>query len=334
MKKLLPFLIISFFLNSLNSQERIDGSFEFQTDPTKKYSLYIPSGYDENSPHRLMIGFHPFNTNRWDAESWCDTLIAFAEINNLILACPDGGIDGQVDDPIDTAFTSVLMDSVFLWYNINPEKVYAMGFSWGGKTTYTYGLNHIWRFRGFIPIGAAINGTSEVNSVIQNAEGKPYYLVHGANDSPGTRFTPIKNALESNNALVNSLLMSGVGHTIDFPNRNQILTTAFEWVDSVNCSQLTNVAVIEDKPVEFRLFPNPVLQNQKITLFSSREFEDHVSINVVSVDGKVILRKDLNGIKKGNNDLPINVYDLEKGVYFLQILHHQKQISSLPFVLN
>jgi poly(3-hydroxybutyrate) depolymerase len=86
-----------------SAQQRIDGSFAFQTDPSKNYSLYIPSGYDSSTPHRLMIGFHPFNTNRWDAEAWCDTLTAFAEFNNLILACPDGGADGSIDDPIDTA---------------------------------------------------------------------------------------------------------------------------------------------------------------------------------------------------------------------------------------
>lgn len=334
MKNLFLCFFLFFSATILNAQTRIDGSFEFQTDPAKKYSIYIPSGYDENVPHRLMIGFHPFNTNRWDAESWCDTLIVFAETNNLILACPDGGVDGKVDDPIDTAFTSVLIDSLYHWYNINADKVYAMGFSWGGKTTYTYGLNHIEEFRGFIPIGAAVNGTSEVNSVIQNAEGKPFYLIHGSNDSPGTRFTPVKTALEDNNALVNSLLMSGVGHTIDFPNRNQILTTAFIWVDSVNCAQITE---IDEKNVEtfaLKLFPNPILKNQNLTLFSNEKINSPLVLKINGVDGKMVFEGKLAIIEKGNNELPLQVKNLGKGVYFLQLFQDKQLLKSLPFVVQ
>ncbi len=334
MKNLLPLLLLICCSYFVQSQTRIDGAFSFQTDPAKKYSLYIPSGYDENVPHRLMIGFHPFNTSRWDAESWCDTLIVFAETNNLILACPDGGIDGAVDDPIDTAFTSVLIDSVYGWYNINSEKVYAMGFSVGGKTTYTYGLNHIWEFRGFIPIGAAVNGTSEVNAVIQNAEGKPFYLVHGANDAPSTRFTPIKTALENNNALVNSILMTGVGHTIDFPNRNQILTTAFEWVDSVNCSLITSIDIKIAESFKLTLFPNPISKNQTLTLFSNDKISNSLVLKVSGTDGKTVATSFINSIEMGNNVLPITINNLEKGIYILQLIQDSRLIKSLPFVVN
>ncbi len=219
-----------------SAQERIDGSFPFQTDPAKKYSLYVPSNYEEGVPHRLMVGFHPFNTSRWDAASWCDTLIVFAETNGLLMACPDGGVDGRVDDPIDLDFTTALLDSMAAWYDVDEAKVYAMGFSWGGRATYRYGLANTDVFGGYIPIGAAINGTNEVNDVIENATDEPFYIVHGANDAPNTRYFPILNALIANDAIVESILMGGVGHTIDFPNRNEILGTAFQWVDSVNCA--------------------------------------------------------------------------------------------------
>ena len=55
-----------------NAQQRIDGSFEFQTDPSKDYSLYIPSGYTQGVPHHLMLGLHPWNTSRWNSVSWCE----------------------------------------------------------------------------------------------------------------------------------------------------------------------------------------------------------------------------------------------------------------------
>ena len=46
------------------------------------------------------------------------------------------------------------------------------------------------------------------------------------------------NDLWANCAFVDSNLMAGVGHTIDFPNRNQILGDAYQWIDSVNLSSI------------------------------------------------------------------------------------------------
>lgn len=217
------------------AQTRIDGNFAFQTNSAKEYSLYIPSGYTAGTPNGMMLGMHPLNTSRWNAVSWCDTLIDFAEANNLLLVCPDGGANGNVTDPIDFAFTTALLDSMYNWYTVDQARIYIMGFSFGGQATYTYGLDHPDVFRGLIPIGAAITGTNEVNQpLLDNAECMPVYIVHGGNDSPNNRYWPVRMALINNGALLNSILMPGVGHTIDFPNRNQILGDAFQWIDSVN----------------------------------------------------------------------------------------------------
>ncbi len=133
-KNILITLSILFSIHSF-SQQRIDGNFAFQTNPGKKYSLYIPSSYNTTTPNKTMLGLHPLNTSRWNGVSWCDTLINFAESNQLILVCPDGGVDGKIDDPIDTAFTTAILDSVRIWYNIDNDKTYVMGFSWGAKAT-------------------------------------------------------------------------------------------------------------------------------------------------------------------------------------------------------
>jgi hypothetical protein len=229
-------ILLSFlaFVLSASAQTRIDSSFAFSTNPAKKYSIYLPSSYTAGVANELMVGFHPLNVGVWDAKSWCDTLKAFSESNDLILVCPDGGSNGNVTDQIDYDFTTALLDSMQLWYNIDPSRIYAMGFSVGGVATYQYGLDHANIFSGYIPIGAAVTSASVFSPVIANAEGKPYFLIHGSLDAPAVRFTPMLNALNANCALVNSLLMPGVGHTINFPNRNQLLSDAYHWIDSVN----------------------------------------------------------------------------------------------------
>ncbi|MFT7587941.1 MAG: hypothetical protein ACI959_000146 [Limisphaerales bacterium] len=317
MKYQLLFLVLAmvFLLPESSAQSSIDGTFAFDTDPAKKYSLYIPSDYDENEPHRIMMGFHPFNTARWDAESWRDTLIVFAETNGLILACPDGGADGAVDDPIDTAFTSALMDSIYKWYNIDEEKVYAMGFSVGGKTTYTYALSRPAKFKGLIPIGAAINNLAEVNATLQaNSSEKPVYIVHGSADAASVRFYPVRDALLAAGAILNDTLMPGVGHTIDFVNRNSILSMAFQWIDSVNCFE----EVVEPPnglqtphSWTFELNTNLIKAGTAIQLHLSGEFAAELELVLSSTSG---IQRVLNA-KPGFNSFQTS--ELAAGLYFI-----------------
>ncbi|MFK7903766.1 MAG: T9SS type A sorting domain-containing protein [Chitinophagales bacterium] len=326
MKQLITLLL---FLSSslLFAQERIDGNFAFQTDAAKKYSIYVPSTYDANQAQTLMMGFHPLNTSRWDAESWCDTLIAFAETNHLLLVCPDGGADGRIDDPIDVAFTAALMDSVDNWYNVNADKIYAMGFSWGARMTYTYGLDNVDVFGGFIPIGAAINGTQQVTSSIQNAADKPYYLVHGNNDSPSVRFNPIKNALEDNGAIVNSILMSGVGHTIDFPNRNAILTDAFHWIDSVHTAQLpTDIegVLLQEKTGLRSLLPNILQEGQTLEGVFEVNSPAKISIEVLNTSGQILQQQTLQ-FETGEQNFSIATDNLKAGIYFVRFEEEGKE---------
>lgn len=306
-------LIISGFV--ANGQQRIDSSFAFQTDPNKKYSIYVPSSYSASTPNRMMLALHPWNTARWNAISWCDTLTNFAEANGLLLICPDGGADGQVDDAIDTAFTSAILDSMELWYNVDTEKVYAMGFSWGGLTTYTYGLNHVDRFGGFMPIGAAINGAGVISSYASNANGKAFYVIHGSQDNPGTRYTPLINSLTTNGAILNSLLMSGVGHTIDFPNRNQILTDAYIWIDSVNCAG-KNTSIDEQKGFKsIEVFPNPVKRSNDVDIDVSSFSGDRFELSVIDLSGREVLSAQLD--RDGESHLVLPVGDLGRGSYLL-----------------
>ena len=307
MKNLLLTLLAILTINIISAQERIDGTFDFQTDPAKKYSIYIPSSYDENTPNQLMLGLHPWNTSRWNSVSWCDTLITFAETNNLLLVCPDGGVDGQVDDAIDTAFTTFILEYMIDNYNIDEDQIYAMGFSWGARTTYTYGLNNVDRFAGFMPIGAAINGTDQVNGIIENANEKPFYLVHGSFDSPSVRYTPILNALVDNGACVESLLMSGIGHTIDFPNRNQILTDAFQWIVDVSCgANSTNEINLAEA---INVFPNPVQKGNLIEVQTTLPIQ---SLRLWDTSGQLI-----NEFSESDR---ISTNNLEAGIFLLEVI--------------
>ncbi len=299
------FLII--FLLSvgiLSAQESINGSFSFQNDPNKLYSAYIPSNYNEDVAHTTIIAFHPFNVNRWDAQAWCDTLIVFAESVDAILICPDGGADGKVDDAIDTAFTSFLIDTLQSDYNLDQEQMYLAGFSWGGRTAYTYGLHRPGKFKGYLIAGAAVNGTSEVGSVLDNAPNENFYLVHGTNDQLNTRHTIISNALIDNNACVESNLLFGVGHTIDFPNRNSILKDGFDYLVENACITSSNSNTNIDERIE--VYPNP----SRGLIQIDSDIENLTLEFVFDMNGKQI------PFTIENNH--IACYDYQVGLYYLQ----------------
>lgn len=271
------FLFVSLFLlliaNDAIGQERIDGSFAFQTDPAKKYGIYVPSTYVEGVPQKALIAFHPFHNVWGNSRTWCNILDDFAEANDLLMACPDGGADGQVDGAIDKAFTTALLDSLHQWYTIDPENTFVLGFSWGGRAAYTYGLTNVEKFAGFITIGVFMQGVFPVtNSMLENAVDKPFYIMHGDRDGVvnlQNGFFPIRDALTNAGALVESLILENVGHTIVFPNRDAILTEAFEWVQAksdslANLGSATNIN--EEAPVGVRHglqqnYPNPFDQN-------------------------------------------------------------------------
>lgn len=182
---------------------------------------------------------HPLNTSRWNAKSWRDTLVAFADTNNLLLVCPDGGFNGNILDQIDTAFTTALVDSMFHWYNIDSSQVYMMGFSWGGKATYVYGIEHSDFYAGYLIIGAATSIADLPTARLNKANCKPFSIIHGAFDAVSTRFTPMVNAIKTRTSFVWDTLMPSVGHTIDFPSRNSILTKGFKYIYNVNKMSLS-----------------------------------------------------------------------------------------------
>lgn len=290
-----------FSIVGLMAQEQINESMPFENDPDKDYSIFIPSNYSEGESIPAFLALHPFNTNRWNGQTWCEELADFAEFNGVFLICPDGGADGKIDDPIDTAFTSFLLDSAFIWYDIDPTKLYAIGFSWGGKTTYTYGLNHIDKFAGLLPIGAAIS-IGEIDGIAENAEGVPVYIVHGSQDSPNSRYYPLLEAMEDNGACVESNLLQGVGHTIDFDNQVEILTDAYLFLQDNECITTSTKEEIVDKAI---LEANAIGQQQAVRLNDSAGG----AWEIYDIDGSLV---------KSGRQSEI-VMDMTRGIYIIRL---------------
>jgi predicted esterase len=290
---------------------QINESMPFQSDPAKEYSIFIPSDYTEGDPIPAFLALHPLNTSRWNGQTWCEELADFAEFNGVMLICPDGGPDGKIDDAIDTAFTTFLLDSAFIWYDIDKTKLYATGFSWGGKTTYTYGLNHIEKFAGLMPIGAAIT-IGEINGIDANADDVPVYIVHGSLDSPNTRYYPLLSSMEDNGACVESNLLSGVGHTIDFANQVEILTEAYDYLKDNEC---VSTSVEEEDSNTNSILPYTLIKNGETIIL---DISSNSTWEVYTFDGQKV---------QSGNEREI-VIQMTSGIYIIRS-GQQSQVFSV-----
>lgn len=299
------------------AQERIDGTVSVD-GVDRSYSLYVHSGYDAERPNPVMLALHPFNPSRWNSVSWRDTLQAFAETNGLILVCPDGGSDGNLlSERADTLAATALLDSVEVWYSTDRRRTYVMGFSVGGGTTYVYGLSNAWRFHGYIPIGAAIT-PGQISDLKEFAERKPFFIINGGSDSPQARVSLITPLLIEGGGIVDSLILPGVGHTIDFQGRNQVFTDAFHWIDSVNlavgASGVRSDAVLSGSNLRFA--PNPIRRDE-VGHVSSTDGRPISAARVTDLLGRrlpgVSVQRDESGTAS------IDPTDLAPGMYMLHV---------------
>lgn len=318
-------LILSFSSGIISAQVSIDSSFAFQSDPAKKFALYIPSSYSPDTANSVLLALHPWHNTWGNSKTWRDILSNFAEINDLILIAPDGGADGQIDSSIDKDFMIALLDSVENWYNIDANKEFMLGFSWGARAVYSHGLENHDRFAGFMTIGAFFNGTGGLeDSVLAKALNQPFYIMHGDKDNTSpisTAFYPIRDELIDRGAIVESLVLKNVDHTINFPDRDEILTTAYKWIDSVSTTLAVNLEedpdLPPDTPVLFQNYPNPF--NPTTTIQYSLSKASTVKLEVFNLLGQSVGIIENSLKPAGNHSISFDAKDLTSGIYIYKI---------------
>jgi polyhydroxybutyrate depolymerase len=135
----------------------IQTSVEIQTilrnGETRSYVIYIPSSYQEDKPTPLMINFHGFGGIASDyAQNIGEDngLNTTANENNFIVVYPqavigqkgstywtpgDNGIENIREN--DVYFTKELISEIASIFNLDQNRIYAVGFSNGGMMSYS-----------------------------------------------------------------------------------------------------------------------------------------------------------------------------------------------------
>ena len=110
----------------------------------RSYILYVPSSYDGANSVPLVLNLHGYSSNAGQQMIY-SKFYEIADIEGFILIHPEGTINNlgeqfwniaDFSEIDDVGFLSALIDTVSGEYNINTNRVYAMGMSNGGFMSY------------------------------------------------------------------------------------------------------------------------------------------------------------------------------------------------------
>ena len=199
-RKKIFFLVISVFLinscvntETKNYSKPDDLSSDFQTiihqGVNREYVLYIPDSYDGSFSVPVVLNFHGFSGDAYQYMNESD-MRRLAEAETFILIYPQGlDLDGSThwnacpsgednkSDVDDFGFIETLVEEVSSNYNIDLERVYAVGYSNGGMMA--YGLaNHKSEI---IAAVASVSG-SMLDCMGPTSHPMPVIHLHGTND--------------------------------------------------------------------------------------------------------------------------------------------------------
>ena len=115
----------------------------------REYQLYLPSSYNEENPHTVLLNFHGFGGNAKDYFAFESDFQEVAEQEGVILVYPQALLlsgfsvwnaapfaEDNKTDFDDIGFIETLIVDLQEQLSIDPERVYAVGFSNGGMFSY------------------------------------------------------------------------------------------------------------------------------------------------------------------------------------------------------
>lgn len=147
-KRLISFFIFIVLFGAGNAQTLINENFLWDGN-NREYTVYIPASYDGTTDFPLLFNFHGGGDFIATHMSNID-MRPIADTANFILvypqAIPDPGNGGSTSwmhkEPTthdDVPFVQAMIDSISSDYSINPDRIYACGYSLGGEFTYELG---------------------------------------------------------------------------------------------------------------------------------------------------------------------------------------------------
>jgi len=162
---------------------------------TRTYRLNIPQSITNGAPAPLMLALHGHNMTADSFAGNTPALATYANNAGVILVYPNGTddangtgwntIDPTPENPVDdVGFLLALIDELDASLNIDRKRIYAGGFSNGGKMCHFLGARTTNVFAAFAVVGSAVGGQIGGTNlyVAPPLEPRPVMIVNATND--------------------------------------------------------------------------------------------------------------------------------------------------------
>jgi len=159
----------------------------------RPYGLVVPKAYDPRTPTPLVLLLHGYTASGAVQLAYFG-LSAVAEEQTLLLAYPDGTVDGN-NNPFwnatdaccdffgsgvdDVAYLTAVMDDVAANYNVDPKRVFVVGHSNGGFMSHRMACDRADRVAAIASLAGA---TWSDPAMCQPSEPVAVLQVHGDDD--------------------------------------------------------------------------------------------------------------------------------------------------------
>ena len=118
----------------------------------REYFLYVPDSYNENTEYPVLLNFHGFGGNAKDYINYESDFRDVAEQEGVILVYPQGSLlsgfshwnaapmaEDNKSNTDDIGFIELLIRNLQQDLSVDPNRIYATGFSNGGMFSYALG---------------------------------------------------------------------------------------------------------------------------------------------------------------------------------------------------
>ncbi len=316
---MLKFILFLFFPLQIAAQSSQDLFYSFPASSSIlgsdsiKLWIHIPENYP-SSGGGLMLGLHglgePNNSNEIRT-----FLTPTSDNYNLLLVCPQPYLSQENPTQIakSKAVITETIDSILAWYSINQQKIYICGYSAGSDVSAHYVLeNPKYSVKGFIWFAPGFYGsllysnidTSQANPI------PPICLCHGTSDLVSqTSAIRIENVFKNSSAPFLKINPQGIGHTMNYPNFSQDISTCLNFFISLN-----NTSTQKSQNPTLQVYPNPFSNELYIETQSNHSFQ----VEIYNLMGNLVHYERAN-----KNYSRINLDQLLSGIYVLVIKNEE-----------
>ena len=312
---LLGLATLSIYWLSAQQTGTFQSTITFNAQPRiLEYS--VPLNYNHSDQHPLVVGLHGCIGGSNPASGFRNEIAFLSDSIGAIVVCPNGltafaGMMDNFDHPIIIA----ALDSAMATYNIDPSRVYLIGFSCNGYVTAKYGTQEIYPWKGIIPFNAALNSSDSTNGLFDYTNQTSTCICVGSNDPGLSLSQQLRDSLAVNGASYYYNEIPGVGHVTMFPT---FPAEVMECFDSFNVTvQGTSYSIRVNGQV--KVYPNPTSDIATFTINGL----DQGSLTIYDLSGSLLHKYTLTSEQ---TVIPVDM--LTPGTYLWQIINDRIHISA------